>query len=74
MSPFLYQRYDYFLMSDVMVYVSDLSWGNFRRHHAKDLWFKWRPNVCIWIAILQWQSFYFLITNSLGWISLPPSS
>ena len=45
------------LMSDVMVYVSNLSWKNFRMYHAKGHWFKWRPNVCIWIAIPQWQSF-----------------
>ena len=42
-------------------YVSDLSWRNFRRYHAKGLWFKWRPNVCIWIAIPQWQSFISLL-------------
>ena len=57
MLPFLYQSTNF--LCQMLWYVSDLPWRNFRRYRAKGLWFKWRPNVCIWIAIPQWQSFYF---------------
>lgn len=29
------------------------------RHRRKGLWFKWKPDVCIWLAIPQWRAYEF---------------